>query len=58
MCLVKESSEDKERMPWMVEMERSVVLRVIVLEVKKGLPRTRKNRRLLEGRSKVALRSL
>lgn len=58
MCLVRESAEQNETMAWMVEMERRVVLRVMVLKVKKGLPRTRKNRRLLEGRSKVTLRSL
>lgn len=58
MCLVRESVEENERMGWVVEMERPVVLRLIVRKVKKGLPRTRKKRRLLEVRSKVTLRSL
>lgn len=50
--------EENERMGWVVEMEIPVVLRLIVRKVKKGLPRTRKNRRLLEVKSKVTLISL
>lgn len=45
----------RERMAWTVEMERGVVLRVV--KVRKGLPLTRKKRRL-GGISKVRLRSL
>lgn len=54
-CLVREGFEEKERMAWIVEMERRVEARVE--RVMNGEPRTRKKRR--DGwMSSVRLRSL
>lgn len=56
MYFVRELFEENDRMAWMVEIEISVL--VATEQVRNGLPRTRKKRRLEEGRSKVRLRSL
>lgn len=44
------------RMAWIVEIQSGTPL--ITLQVRKGLPLTRKNRRLLDGKSRVTLSSL
>lgn len=55
MCLVRASFEENERMAWIVEMESEVCFETE--QVRNGLPRTRWNRRLEEGKSRVTLRS-
>lgn len=56
MYLVCELLDENERIAWMVEIEISVLAEAV--QVRKGLPRTRKNRRFDEGMSRVRLRSL
>ena len=48
--------EEKERIAWMVDMEIAVPPETE--HVRNGLPLTRKNLKLEEGKSKVTLRSL
>lgn len=55
MYLVIELFDEKDRIPWMVEIEIAVPPETE--QVRNGLPLTRKNRRLEAGRSKVTLRS-
>lgn len=54
--LVRKLLEEHERIAGIVEMERAIGLETS--QVTKGLPRTRKKRRLEEGKSNVTLRSL
>lgn len=56
MYLVRAVFEENEIMAWMVDIEIGV--RPETAQVRNGLPRTRKNLRLEEGRSRVTLRSL
>lgn len=56
LCLVRELLDENERMECMVVMESGV--RLVTDTVTKGLPLTRKNRRLDKGMSKVTPRSL
>jgi hypothetical protein len=53
---VRESLQEKERMSWIVVIERGVGC--VTENVEKGLPLTRKNLKFDEGISKVTLRSL
>jgi hypothetical protein len=54
--LVRVVFDENERMVWMVDIE--MVVSPETEQVRNGLPRTRKNLRLEEGKSRVTLRSL
>jgi hypothetical protein len=54
--LVRAVFDENERMAWMVDIEMAVSPETE--QVRNGLPRTRKNLRFEEGKSRVTLRSL